>query len=154
MLSHIMEQHGFNLVALKSINKNYSIMKTRKLYFDEYHVAGRQYHDADDVWSELKVGTKLSLVRDTDNRFDPNAVAIVYTKCDDDSSENEEYTLGYIPRCENENIAAFLEMGWTEIFECRICKLNPEAHYEEQIHVSVKIINRQFAKLQQDGNNK
>jgi len=30
-------------------------------------------------------------------------------------------------------IAVFLEMGWTDIFECRISKLNPDAHPENQV---------------------
>lgn len=34
-------------------------MKTKKLFFKECHLAGRQYHDADEVWNELKVGTVL-----------------------------------------------------------------------------------------------
>lgn len=52
-------------------------MKAKKLYFKETHLAGRQYHDCDEVFDELKVGTLLRLERDLDNRFDHNAVAVV-----------------------------------------------------------------------------
>ena len=55
-------------------------MKAKKCYFKECHVAGRQYHDANEVWGELKVGTRLWLVRDEANRYDPSAVAIVYRR--------------------------------------------------------------------------
>lgn len=112
-------------------------MKAKKLYFTECHLAGRQYHDADEVWDDLKVGTKLQLVRDFDNRYDPKAVAVVYQKKQDD--EEEEYLLGYIPRDENEMIANLLEMGWTDIFECRICRINAEVHYEQQVHLAIRI---------------
>ena len=108
-------------------------MVTKKLFFKDCHLAGRKYHDADEVWDELKVGTTLRLERDKENRFDPYAVMVEYEK------EDEEYLLGYIPRGENETIANLLEMGWNHIFECRICKINEEAHPERQVHLTIKI---------------
>ncbi len=110
-------------------------MEVRKLHFMSCHLAGRMYHDADEVWDKLEVGTLLRLERDLDNRYDPEAVAVMF----DDEEENETYRLGYIPRDDNTEIAALLEMGWTEIFECRICKLNGDAHPEQQIHLTIKI---------------
>ena len=50
------------------------------------------------------------------------------------------YLLGYIPGDENETIAQLLEMGWDKIFECRISKINPDAHYENQIRLTIKIV--------------
>ena len=38
----------------------------KRLFFMECHLAGRQYHDVDEVWDRLKVGTKLRLERDMD----------------------------------------------------------------------------------------
>ena len=49
-------------------------MVTKKFFFMDCHLAGRKYHDADEVWDELKVGTILRLERDKENRFDPYAV--------------------------------------------------------------------------------
>ena len=118
------------------------IMKAKKLFFKECHLAGRQYWDVDEVWDELHVGTCLELKRDLENRHDMNAVAVVYHTIDDQTGETEEYMLGYIPRDENETIAQLLEMGWEEIFECRISKLNPDAHYENQIRLTIKILRR------------
>ena len=82
----------------------------------------------------MKVGTILKLERDKENRFDPYAVMVVFKKKD------EEYLLGYIPRGENETISNLLEMGWASIFECRISKIEPEVHSEEQIHLAIKIL--------------
>ena len=115
------------------------IMKAKKLFFKECHLAGRQYWDVDEVWDELHVGTCLELKRDLENRHDMNAVAVVYHTIDEQTGETEEYMLGYIPREENETIAQLLEMGWEDIFECRISKLNPDAHYENQIRLTIKI---------------
>ena len=95
-------------------------METRKKFFMECYLAGRKYHDADEVWNQLKVGTVLQLVRDLSNRY-------------------EYYLIGYIPQTENEVLALFLEMGWTEMFECRICKIDPEAYSERQIKLTIKV---------------
>ena len=115
-------------------------MKARKLFFKECNLAGRQYHDVDEVWEELHVGTCLSLERDLDNRYDKNAVAVVYRNVDVETGIVEEYLLGYIPSDENETIAKLLEMGWNKVFECRISKINPDAHYENQIRLTIRIV--------------
>ena len=85
------------------------------------------------TWLAEKVGTILRLERDKDNRHDVNAVMVIYEK------DGEEFKIGYIPRNENETLAIFLEMGWSNIFECRICKINEEAHPEKQVHLTIKI---------------
>ena len=59
-------------------------MEVRKMFFMDCHLAGRKYHDADEVWDELKVGTILSLERDKENRHDPYAVAVMYKKADEE----------------------------------------------------------------------
>ncbi len=104
----------------------------------ECHIAGRQYHDASEVWDKLKIGTELRLELDKENRHDPNAVAILFY----DKDQEKEFILGYIPRSDNKPLAAFLEMGYTDIFECRLNSIDPEAHYEEQLHVLIKIRRR------------
>jgi hypothetical protein len=116
------------------------IMKAKKLFFKECNMAGRQYHDVDEVWEELRVGTCLSLERDLDNRYDKNAVAVVYRDVDVETGIVEEYLLGYIPSDENQTIAKLLEMGWNKVFECRISKINPDAHYENQIRLTIRIV--------------
>ncbi len=110
-------------------------METKKKYFMECRLAGRMYHEADEVWDKLKVGTVLRLERDMNNRFDTDAVAVMF----DDKEDGEAYCIGYIPRDNNETIAALLEMGWTDIFECRINKINADVHPEQQIRMTIKI---------------
>ena len=113
-------------------------MEAKKLYFMDCHLAGKMYHEADEVWEQLKVGTRLYLERDLENRYDPNAVAVVYYELDTDEEELPRYVVGYIPRDENSELAAFLEMGW-DIFECRINRIIPDAHPEQQVHLTIKI---------------
>lgn len=114
-------------------------MLAKKKYFMDCHLAGRKYHDADEVWDELKVGTILKLERDKENYTDPYAVAVIIERKDKKGEVEDQFRIGYIPRDENETIASFLEMGWAEIFECRISKLNPDAHPENQVHLTIKI---------------
>lgn len=115
-------------------------MISKKLFFLECNLAGALYHDLDEVFEELKVGTELSLVRDKDNAYDKNAVAVVYCKHHEEAQSDEEFLIGYIPRRENETLAQLLEMGWSKIFKCTICRIDPEAHYEQQIHLKVSIL--------------
>jgi hypothetical protein len=113
-------------------------METKKKFYMDCHLAGRKFHDADEVWDKLKVGTVLRLERELDNRYDPEAVAVIY----DDKEMDDSFRIGYIPRVDNETIAGILEMGWTDMFECRISKINPDAHPEYQVHLTIKIVRR------------
>jgi hypothetical protein len=114
-------------------------MEAKKLYFMDCHLAGRMYHDADEVWDELKVGTILRLERDKDNRHDLNAIAVIYEQKDKKGEMVDEFLIGYIPRDKNERIANFFEMGWNHIFECLINKIDPYAHPEHQVQLTIKI---------------
>jgi hypothetical protein len=114
-------------------------METKKKFFMDCHLAGRKYHDADEVWEELKVGTTLRLERDKENGHDANAVAVIYERTNKKGEKVDEFLIGYIPRAKNETIANFLEMGWRDIFECRICKLDPEVHPEDQVQLTIRI---------------
>ena len=111
-------------------------MEVKKKYYMNCHLAGVAYHDADEVWDKLKVGTLLRLERDLDNKHDENAVAVMY----DSKEDGEAFCIGYIPRGENATIAALLEMGWTDVFECRISMVNQNAHPEAQFHLTIKIL--------------
>ena len=67
---------------------------------------------------------------------DAEAVAVVFHNDED----GDDYCIGYIPCTDNEVLAKFLGMGWGDIFECRISKINPDAHPEHQIYLTIKII--------------
>lgn len=111
--------------------------KTKELFF-ECALHGRKFYDADLVWNKLGVGVSLLLKRDADNRYDPNAIAVQF--CDGAEFENlKAYTIGYIPRECNEDLAKFMDMGWEKTFSCRISRIDEHAHYEQQIRLTVWI---------------
>ena len=110
-------------------------METNKKYFMDCHLAGRKYYDANEVWNQLQVGTPLRLVREADNRHDPDAVQVVFF----DKENEENVLLGYIPSTHNEQLAILLDMGWGHLFDCRITQLRPDAHPERQVQLVIKV---------------
>ena len=64
-------------------------------------VAGFQYYAGKRVWADLKEGDALSLVREADNAYDPNAVRV----------EWHGEKLGYVPHAGNESVAKLLDKG-------------------------------------------
>lgn len=107
-------------------------MKAHQEYFMDCHLAGRKYHDADLVWDDLRVGMEVRLEREPDNRFDANAIQVIF------NLDGEDYLLGYIPRNENGKMAVLMDAGW-DIFNCRISRLNPESHPEDQVQLTIRI---------------
>ena len=99
------------------------------------HLAGRMYHESDEVWGKLKMGTKVQLVREDDNRYDPNAVMVCYN----DEEQDEQICIGYIPRSQNSTIALLMDMDYTDIFECCISQIDEKAHPEQQVHLTIKV---------------
>lgn len=108
-------------------------MKEKSKFYMGCHLAGRKYHEADLVWDRLRVGMPLRLEREADNRYDPEAVQVIFT------SDGEDYLLGYIPRGDNRCLAPFFDMGHDDLFDCRISRIAPEEHPEEQIQLTVRI---------------
>ena len=69
----------------------------------------------------------MTLVREDENPYDHNAVAIFFG----------ETHIGYIPRRQNESIAKFLDLGYGDIFEARIQSVDAAAHPEEQVNIVI-----------------
>ena len=108
------------------------IPEVKKVHLTNFHIAGFGYWDGCEAFKHLKIGTKLSFVREEDNKFDPYAVAIYY----------KEFKLGFIPREENQDISKYLDMGWDDLYDVRITRITPDTHPENQIEVVVKVKNR------------
>ncbi|MBO4737981.1 MAG: HIRAN domain-containing protein [Bacteroidales bacterium] len=93
------------------------------------HIAGFAYWDGAEAFASLQIGTILHLQREESNRFDAYAVAVYYN----------EYKLGYLPRECNKEISKYLDMGYEDIYEVRVCRLNAAAHTEQQVEIVIKI---------------
>lgn len=101
----------------------------KKIHLANFHIAGFGYWDGCEAFENLKIGTKLQIEREEDNKFDPYAVAIYH----------DGLKLGYIPRDQNHDISKFLDMGWKDMFEMRITRITPDAHPESQVEVNIFI---------------
>ncbi len=104
-----------------------------KRHLANFHIAGFGYWDGCEAFEHLKIGTRLDLVREDDNAFDPYAVAIYY----------KDLKLGFIPRADNKEISKYLDMGWENLYEVRVTRVTPDVHPEEQVEVVVHIKRRE-----------
>ena len=96
------------------------------------NIAGFMYWDGCEAFSELEVGKKLELVRESENKYDPEAVAIYY----------KDLKLGFVPRSDNEDLSHFLDMGHTDLFEVRVARICEDAHPDKQVFVNIYIRRR------------
>jgi hypothetical protein len=90
-------------------------------------LAGFRHASADEVWSHLRQGDVLTLVRERDNAFDENAVRV----------EWQGHKLGYVPKRDNPALAWALDRG--ESLHARISKAewhpNPARRIAFQVFV-------------------
>jgi hypothetical protein len=102
--------------------------KDRSVLIQESPIAGFQFHRGDAIWSSLDVGEALTLVRESSNTHDPDAVAVYF----------HEEKLGYVPRGENGAIAQMLDRG--ESLEARISKLLVKEDPWERIRITISLV--------------
>jgi len=104
----------------------------------ECPVAGIGFHDIENVWEELDVGDKVSLIREKDNPHDKNAVAVALYEEDPDDGESDTI-IGYIPRKDNKAIAALIDMGWSNLLEAEISKKIEHGSNYDKLHITVYV---------------
>lgn len=90
-------------------------------------VAGWNWHDGDSIWSMLKPGKKLRLVREASNKHDKQAVALYFSNT----------KIGYIPKKDNTKIAELLDAGKGHQLQARI--LNAKTDNESKTTVTFHI---------------
>jgi hypothetical protein len=93
-------------------------------------LAGFQYYEGKDLWTMMRVGDTLQLMREPQNPHDANAVRVLW--------RNE--MLGYIPRRENSDVARQMDRGAP--VKARIVRLkearNPWQRIEFEVYVELK----------------
>ena len=90
-------------------------------------LAGFRHYEAPNLWDQVRVDDVLALVREPDNPHDRNAVRV----------EWRGFTLGYVPRAQNEAVARQIDRGTPLV--ARISKLQhtraPNRRIEFEIHL-------------------
>lgn len=94
---------------------------------DQFLIAGFQYHEGAEVLDKLEVGTKLDLVPEFDNPYDPNAIAIKY----------KGVHLGYVPRANNRLLAQMLFFGHDDVVRCKVIQRDKKANPRDQVRVKL-----------------
>jgi hypothetical protein len=64
-------------------------------------LAGFRYYEGSRVWNDMKVGDRITLIRERQNPHDPGAVRV----------EWRGHMIGYVPRRENGHLARQIDHG-------------------------------------------
>ena len=99
-----------------------------KILVQSSPLAGSQYYAVSKLRDEIRVGDRLSLTREPDNRHDRNAVRIDWNG----------QQLGYVPRKENRAVARALDSG--EKLEARVSKLRDDPDPWQRVEFEVYLI--------------
>lgn len=90
-------------------------------------LAGSQYYAVGTFWDTLKVGDRLTLVREPENRHDRNAIRV----------EWRGHRLGYVPRRENGSVAAAMDAG--DRLSARIARLTDHPDPWQRVEIEIFI---------------
>jgi hypothetical protein len=99
-----------------------------KILVQSSPLAGFQYHAGAAMWESLRVGDVLTLVREPENAHDSLAVRV----------EWRGTQLGYLPRAENDAVAAALDRG--ERVEGRIAALVEHKNPWRRLRIDVFVV--------------
>lgn len=100
-------------------------MSSKREHLANFNLAGATFYELPSCFQKLQIGTVLNAKLETDNKFDARAVAIYF----------EDKKLGFIPRNENRIFFKLLTIGYTDIFELMIQKIDPTEHPENQLQI-------------------
>jgi len=89
--------------------------------------AGLAHHEAKRLWSELRRGDGLTLVREPGNPHDPKAVRV----------EWNGHLLGYLPRTENEAVARQLDRG--NRLQARIIGIGTYRNHRRRLEIEIYV---------------
>ncbi|CAB1370255.1 HIRAN domain-containing protein [Denitratisoma oestradiolicum] len=90
-------------------------------------LAGFQYYAGTAHWEEMRPGDRLDLIREPDNPHDPRAVRV----------EWRGDKLGYLPRKENQAVAAEMDRGGQ--VEARIARLRQHRNPWQRVLIEVYV---------------
>lgn len=107
-----------------------------------FYVAGVQFRPSGDIKlasNRIKVGNRLSLEPEPTNKFDPNAVKIIYSlpATEAGGSNSPELFIGYVPKKFSSEVAGMLSIGAP--VECIVDAVDPAAKTYEMFKVTVQI---------------
>ena len=102
--------------------------ETVKILVQSSPLAGSQFYAVAEVWPQIRLGDRLTLIREPENRHDRKAVRV----------EWQDRQLGYVPRAENRAVARALDDG--EKLEARVSRLREDPDPWRRVEFEVFLI--------------
>ncbi|MBO4789291.1 MAG: HIRAN domain-containing protein [Lachnospiraceae bacterium] len=97
------------------------------LLFDSY-VAGTGYVKDEKVYADMKVGDRLELLREPENRFDSNAILVL---------DAQKRKAGYIPEKDNIVFARLMDAG--KYLIAKVVRMEEKGSFR-QINISIFLV--------------
>ena len=117
-----------SLAAITVLTAPLALAESIGILVQNSPLAGSQYYAAATVWGAIRVGDRLTLVREPDNRHDRYAIRV----------EWQGHKLGYVPRVENRAAAQALDAG--EKLEAHVTRLRDDPDPWRRVEFSVHLI--------------
>ena len=111
--------------ATGALHAGMASAQTVRLLVQSSPLAGYTYHQAPAIFSDMRAGDALALLREVDNPHDANAISVHW----------REYKLGYVPRKENAALAWAMDRG--ETLHARVSRL--QAHRNPRLRVEFEV---------------
>ena len=103
MMSELSLSAGAGLSELLHSGAGLPAVMTRDIFLGKQAIVGSRYlGGAEEIMGDLKPGERVTLLHETDNRFDGQAVIVIDAK---------GRKLGYLPRAQNMVVCALLDAG-------------------------------------------
>ena len=118
----------FSLLLCAALMGSPALAETIRVLVQRSPLAGSQYYAANAVWTRIRVGDRLTLVREADNRHDRRAVRV----------EWQGQPLGYLPRAENRAVSRALDAG--ERLEGRVLQLRDDPDPWRRVEFEVYLV--------------
>ena len=116
------------LLSIWLLAQSPAFAESIKILVQSSPLAGSQYYSASRLWTVIRIGDRLSLAREPDNRYDRNAVRV----------EWNGQKLGYVPRAENRAVAQALNAG--EKLEARVSRLRDDPDPWQRIEFEIFLV--------------
>jgi len=102
----------------------------REIYIISTYIAGTRYYEASKVKDSLKPGKHLVFKRETDNKHDKKAIAIL---------DLDQHKLGYLPQAKNEIISRLMDAG--KAIYAQVIKKEQKGDY---LNIEIKVFMREY----------
>ena len=124
-MSSLLGGLGLGLTARRA---SAPVAADKRVVLQESPLAGFEHHKGDHVWSWMREGSRLRLIREAANPHDGNAVAVYF---------NGD-KLGYLPRRENAAVAQLLDRG--HAVDATILRLREEPNPWRRVRIRVELL--------------